>query len=223
LPQILGWPKGHVDVVAAGNQALTAAQKAATEGAAKAGKPAPPAPLLTKIGKQAAGNASDEITSTVSKWQEVGGLVGRVLFAVLALWIASRRTLLRIFIVPAMLFVPLLFWNISGALETPGSLGWIQWGIFVAGLLTVAQFSFWGNYIPLVFPMHLRGTGESFAANIGGRVIGTAAAFITLSLSSGQPVAMMAKNGAVVAGLYALAGVILTFWLPEPPAEGVEE
>jgi MFS family permease len=222
LPQILGWPKGHVDVVATGNKAMEAAQKAAVEAATKAGKPAPPAPLLAKIGKQAAGNASDQITSTVSKWQEVGGLVGRVLFAVLALWIASRRTLLRIFIVPAMLFVPLLFWNISGALETQGSIGWIQWGIFVAGLLTVAQFSFWGNYIPLVFPMHLRGTGESFAANIGGRVIGTAAAFITLSLSSGQPVAMMAKNGAIVAGIYALIGVILTFWLPEPPAEGVE-
>ena len=37
----------------------------------------------------------------------------------------------------------------------------------------VAQFSFWGNHIPRVFPLHLRGTGESFAANIGGRVIGT--------------------------------------------------
>ena len=48
---------------------------------------------------------------------------------------------------------------------TSGWLGLL--GIFVAGLLTVAQFSFWGNYLPLVYPVHLRGTGESFAANIG--------------------------------------------------------
>ena len=46
-----------------------------------------------------------------------------------------------------------------------------------AGILLVGQFSFWGNYIPRVFPMHLRGTGESFAANIGGRVLGTSMAW----------------------------------------------
>ena len=42
--------------------------------------------------------------------------------------------------------------------------------------MTVAQFSFWGNYLPRVYPTHLRGTGESFAANVGGRMIGTSAA-----------------------------------------------
>ena len=46
--------------------------------------------------------------------------------------------------------------------------------MFLAGLLTVAQFSFWGNYLPTVYPVHLRGTGESVAHNIGGRMIGTA-------------------------------------------------
>jgi len=223
LPQILAWPKGHIEIKAIGDQAEASAKTAAVEAATKAGKPAPPAPLLAKIGKQAAGNASDQITSTISKWQEVGGLVGRVIFAILAMMIVSRRQTLRIFLIPAMLFVPILFWQIGGALQAEGSLSWIKWGIFVAGLLTVAQFSFWGNYIPLVFPMHLRGTGESFAANIGGRVLGTAAAFITISMSAGQPVAAMAKSGAIVAGVYALIGVVLTFWLPEPPAEGVEE
>ena len=48
-----------------------------------------------------------------------------------------------------------------------------QWGIFLVGMLTIAQFSFWGNYLPRVYPTHLRGTGESFAANVGGRMIGT--------------------------------------------------
>ena len=43
----------------------------------------------------------------------------------------------------------------------------------------MAQFSFWGNYLPRVYPVHLRGTGESFAANIGGRMIGTCFAWVT--------------------------------------------
>ena len=45
-------------------------------------------------------------------------------------------------------------------------------GAMLCGFFTVAQFSFWGNYLPRVYPLHLRGTGESFAANIGGRLIG---------------------------------------------------
>ena len=84
----------------------------------------------------------------------------------------------------------------------------------MAGVFTVGQFSFWGNYIPLVFPVHLRGTGESFAANIGGRIIGTAAAFLTISLATGP--GQMAIVGACVAGAYALAGALLTGLLPEP-------
>ena len=86
-------------------------------------------------------------------------------------------------------------------------------------MLTVAQFSFWGNYIPLVFPLHLRGTGESFAANIGGRVIGTAAAWFTLTFSESRPPDPARRSrivGAIVAGLYALIGAVLTQWLPEP-------
>ena len=55
--------------------------------------------------------------------------------------------------------------------------------IFLAGFFTVAQFSFWGNYLPRVYPVHLRGTGESFAANIGGRLIGTSFAWVTATLA----------------------------------------
>ncbi len=223
LPQILAWPRGHVQIKEAAIKAEEAAKSQAIEAAKASGKPAPAAPQLTKIGKQAAGNASDQITSTISKWQEVGGLVGRLAFAALALWLVSRRAMLRVFLIPAMIIVPMYFWWLAGQLDTPGNLQTIKWGIFVAGLLTVAQFSFWGNYIPLVFPVHLRGTGESFAANIGGRIFGTAAAFITLTLSAGQPVTALAKYGAIVAGGYALIGVILTFWLPEPKPEMEED
>ncbi len=47
--------------------------------------------------------------------------------------------------------------------------------MMLCGFFTVAQFSFWGNYLPRVYPLHLRGTGESFAANVGGRILGNLA------------------------------------------------
>ncbi len=222
LPQILAWPRGHVEIKAVAAKAEEAAKAAAIEAATAKGEAAPAEPVLARIGRQAAGNASDKETSTVTKWQEIGGLTGRIIFALLAVVIVSRRAMLRLFLIPAMLFVPAYFFWVAGSLETEGSLALVKWGIFLAGLLTVAQFSFWGNYIPLVFPVHLRGTGESFAANIGGRILGTAAAYVTLTLSAGQPVTELAKNGAIVAGCYALVGVILSFWLPEPKEEELE-
>jgi len=212
LPQILGGPKGHAAILATAK----GAQDEAVAAAEKAGKPAPPPGRLKAI----AGNATDEAVATVTIWQEIGGLVGRVLLAFAALRIVGRRTLLRLFQWPALLIVPALFWWISTQLTHADSLPWIKAGIFVAGLFTVAQFSFWGNYIPLVFPTHLRGTGESFAANIGGRVLGTAAAWLTLTFSAAAPPdpVRIAVAGAIVAGAYALLGTILTHWLPEPDA-----
>jgi len=212
LPQILGGPKGHAAILATAK----AAQDEAVAAAEKAGKPAPPPGRLKAI----AGNATDEAVATVTIWQEIGGLVGRVLLAFAALRIVGRRTLLRLFQWPALLVVPALFWWISTQLTNADSLPLIKAGIFVAGLFTVSQFSFWGNYIPLVFPTHLRGTGESFAANIGGRVLGTAAAWLTLTFSAATPPnpVRIALAGAAVAGAYALVGVILTHWLPEPDA-----
>jgi len=212
LPQILGGPKGHAAILATAK----AAQAEAVAAAEQAGKPAPPAGRLKAI----AGNATDEAVATVTIWQEIGGLVGRVLLAFAALRIAGRRTLLRIFQWPALVIVPALFYWISTQLTNADSLPWIKAGIFVAGLFTVSQFSFWGNYIPLVFPTHLRGTGESFAANIGGRVLGTAAAWLTLTFSAATPPdpVRIAVAGAIVAGAYALVGAILTHWLPEPDA-----
>lgn len=212
LPQILGGPKGHSAILATAK----AAQDQATQATAATGKPAPTPARL----KQIAGNATDEAVAKVTIWQETGGLVGRFLLALLAVRILSRRTLFRVFQLPALFIVPLLFWWISVSLAHADTMTWIKAGIFIAGFFTVAQFSFWGNYIPLVFPLHLRGTGESFAANIGGRVLGTAAAWITLSLSAATPPdpARIAWVAALVAGGYALIGALLTHWLPEPKA-----
>lgn len=216
LPQILGGPKGHAAILATSK----AAQDQAVAEAQATGKPAPDPRRLRQIG----GNATDQAVAGVSIYQEFGGLLGRFLLAVLAVRIVSRRTLFRCFQLPALLFVPLLFWWISGSLTRADSLQTIKIGMFIAGVLTVSQFSFWGNYIPRVFPVHLRGTGESFAANIGGRVLGTAAAWLTLTLSKAVPPdpVKIALVGAAVAGAYALVGAILTAWLPEPSA-GADE
>lgn len=217
LPQILGAQRvgtpqeaGHAAVIATAKAAVA---KAVADAKA-AGQPEPPPPRK----RQLAANASDEAVAKVTLAQEIGGLVGRFLLALLAVRIISRRALLRVFQLPALLFVPLLFLWISANLGRAETLPWIKAGVFLAGLLTIAQFSFWGNYIPLVFPLHLRGTGESFAANIGGRILGTAAAWLTITLSASNPPnpAHIAVAGACVAGGYALLGAILTHWLPEP-------
>jgi MFS family permease len=118
--------------------------------------------------RELARNAQEQAVSIVQFAQEIGGLTGRFLLAFLAVRILSRRKLLRVFQVPGLVIVPLVF--LYPALT---DLTMLKVGIFLAGLMTVAQFSFWGNYLPRVYPVHLRGTGESFAANIGGRMIGT--------------------------------------------------
>jgi hypothetical protein len=175
--------------------------------------------------RQIGGNASDKAVAKVTFWQEIGGMAGRIALAILAVSIVSRRSLFRIFQLPSLIFIPLLFWWISTQLGQADSLIWIKLGIFLAGFFVVAQFSFWGNYIPLVFPLHLRGTGESFAANIGGRVLGTAAAWITLTLAASDKPdpARIAIVGACVAGAYAIIGALLTQFLPEPKPEHEEE
>jgi MFS family permease len=164
--------------------------------------------------------------------QEVGGLVGRFLLALLVVRIASRRSLIRIFQVPGLLLVPLVFALAGVHNQVLFELGgWevtlLHIGIFVVALLTVAQFSFWGNYLPTVYPVHLRGTGESVAANIGGRMLGTSFAAVTSMLSTVMPGATdptrMAYAAAAVGTFVYLAGVIASFFLPEPREEMLHE
>jgi nitrate/nitrite transporter NarK len=99
--------------------------------------------------------------------------------------------------------------------------------MFFAGLFTVAQFSFWGNYLPRMYPTHLRGTGEGFAASIGGRILGTSFAYVTVSLLapmlSGPPFVQLATAAAYVAAFVYIVGVLLSFFLPEPKSEALPE
>jgi hypothetical protein len=121
-----------------------------------------------------------------------------------------------------LFIVPLVF-----AYAGTTNLELAKWGMFFAGLFTVAQFSFWGNYLPRVFPTHLRGTGEGFAANIGGRMLGTGFAFVTTQLANitpgDTPPARLAYAAAIVGfGVY-LGGYIASWWLPEPKGEALPE
>lgn len=152
----------------------------------------------------------------LTKIQELGGGAGRLAMVGLALLVVSRRSLLRLLLVPGLLVVPLTF-----ALAGKASLSWIDYGIFLAGFLTLAQFSFWGNYLPRVFPLHLRGTGESFAVNVGGRMIGTSFAVVTHWIAVWLPLsASYAFKVAYVACGVGFATYMIcfwaTFWLPEP-------
>ena len=186
--------------------------------------------------KVAAGRATQEIVANYTKAQETGGLFGRFALAMLVTYVASRQRLLRMFLIPGIVALPLIFWAFSRGHEVvfasfdmswlPGfhqvSITMLGLGIFFAGFFTVAQFSFWGNYLPHVFPVHLRGTGESFAANIGGRMFGTPFAYLTQQLAvlamipGATPSAKTALVAAGVAFTLYLINLILSFLLPEP-------
>ena len=159
--------------------------------------------------------AQEQTISGVSFFQEMGGLTGRILLATLAAVIVGRRRLLHLFQIPGMLVLPIVFFFAPVL-----GLTWASWGIFLVGLLTVSQMSFWGNYLPRVYPTYLRGTGESFAANIGGRMIGTFGAFLAASLVSEMPgstVPIKLAYAATLVGTGAyVIGFIASFWLPEP-------
>lgn len=160
----------------------------------------------------------EQAVSSVQFAQEIGGLTGRLALAFLAVRIVARRPLLRMFQLPGLIVFPLVF-----GYAAMTDLRLFQWGLFLAGFLTVAQFSFWGNYLPRVYPTHLRGTGESFAANIGGRMIGTSAALVTTSLANvmpgATPAAQLAYASASVGLLAYAIGAIASRWLPEPPRD----
>jgi hypothetical protein len=146
---------------------------------------------------------------------EVGNLAGRLLLAWLVVRTVRRRPLIRAFMGPGAVLIPLVFLFL-----VTQDLALLKIGVFVATMLAVAQFSFWGNYLPRVFPTHLRGTGESFAANIGGRIAGTSAALATTQLASlmpGETASLrLAHAAALVAGFAQVVGLLASRWLPEP-------
>ncbi len=171
---------------------------------------------------------------TMQFYQETGGLFGRLALAFLATVIVSRRLLLWMFQIPALIIIPLVYlFPAAGKLDPSYTIPVFQWGIFIAGFFIVAQFSFWGNYLPRVYPTHLRGTGESFAANVGARMFGTSAQALTSFIMVPYVIAVLipgldqtastAYAAAATAILLLVLGVVVTFWLPQPKEEVAQE
>lgn len=166
---------------------------------------------------ETAENALRARRGNIQLWQEIGGLLGRILLAVLLLFVASR-TLIRLFLIPGILLFPLTYFQLV-------HMDYIIFAIaiFFCGLLTVAQFSFLSEFLPRVFPMHLRGTGGSFATNFGGRMLGTMAATLNTELLAGlftgsRPMQVAAAAGVIGGAVYLIA-LLATFLLPHPHEE----
>ena len=161
--------------------------------------------------------AQEQTISAVQSYQEFGGLAGRVALGFLAARILSRRRLLHMFQVPGLILLPMVFLG-----PATSNLTLLQWGIFALGFATIGQFSFWGNYLPRVYPTYLRGTGESFAANVGGRMIGTCAALATTELVTLMPggslPTQLAYAAAIVGTTVYVIGFLASRYLPEPKA-----
>jgi hypothetical protein len=163
-----------------------------------------------------------DVGNNVQFFQEIGGLIGRILLACLIIFGISRVMLLKVFQIPALLMIPLTYFILY---KYGGTNFYLAYG--VCGLLTVAQFSYFGEYLPKVFPLHLRGTGGSFATNVGGRMIGTSMAVVTTTLvapylaggSDKVTPIMMAQAAGYVATTIAVLAFFIGFFLPEPKGE----
>ena len=156
-----------------------------------------------------------QMVSAVFLVQEIGSIAGRLLFATLVIRIVSRRRLLRVFLVPALVVFSWVFFFAA----RDGLLAFAT-GLFFAQALFNGVHSFWGNYLPRVFPTRLRGTGESLAMNLGGRVMAVTAAMMTTQLSNVVPASDAALRYAYAAGTTAVVllvgGVVISRWLTEP-------
>jgi MFS family permease len=196
------------------------AVKAATEKLNKAESPNEKAAAKKELDKAKApiDQAVNAKRGNIQRWQELGGLTGRILFAILLVYVASG-VLIRLFLVPGVFLFPLTYLVLY-----QGSYEIFATAIFFCGLVTVAQFSYVSEYLPKVFPVHLRGTGSAFATNVGGRMLGTMAATLNTELlaplfSGDNPVKVATAAAVIGATVYAVA-LILSFLLPPPRVEG---
>ena len=175
-----------------------------------------------KKGLAAVPRTINEKRGQMQRWQEIGGLTGRILFAILLVYVASQL-LIRMFLVPGLLLFPLTYLMLY-----QGDFTVFCIAVFFCGLVTVAQFSYVSEYLPKVFPVHLRGTGSGFATNIGGRMLGTMAAVVNTELLAPlffpgegpekNPL-RVATAAAIIGGVVYAVALALSFLLPPPREE----
>jgi len=164
------------------------------------------------------GLASRQIEQAVGSVQfigEVGSLAGRLLFAVLIVRIVSQRRFLRVLLVAGLI----VFFSVYSYAATH-SLVLLKYGIFLCALLMNTPMSLMWNYLPRIYPTHLRGTGESFAFNVGGRILGTSAVVLTTQISNVVPgpgaATRLAYSAATVAFFVYAIALVVSSWLREP-------
>lgn len=169
--------------------------------------------------KAAVPQAIEEKRGNIQRWQEFGGLAGRILFAILLLYVASGL-LIRIFLLPGVVLLPVTYLVLY-----QGDYTIFATAIFFCGLVTVAQFSYVSEFLPRVFPLHLRGTGSAFATNVGGRMLGTMAATLNTQLLAPmftnvpENPEKVAHAAAYIGGTVYLIALLLSFALPKPRDE----
>ena len=146
---------------------------------------------------------------------DIGALIGRLLLAGLVVWLLNRRPLLRWLLGCGLVVFPLVF--LGPPMHDADQ---FKYAVLLVTLIVSVQYSFWGNYLPRVFPLHLRGTGESVAMSGGGRMLAPLAALATTQLSNvmpgATPTAKLAASMAVVAVAATLCALLVSRWLPEP-------
>jgi hypothetical protein len=164
----------------------------------------------------------EQMVSRVYMFQELGSLAGRVAFALVVVYFVKQRKLLRVFVGPATVVFSGVFF-----FAATHSLSLLIPSIFCAQALFNGVMSFWGTYLPRVYPTHVRGTGESFAYNIGGRAMGISAALLTTTLSNvlpgGSPAARLAHSAGTVATCALAILLVGSFLLPEPQGDQLPE
>ena len=166
--------------------------------------------------------AQEQWVSWVHVHVDTGALIGRLLLTGLVVWYARRRPMLRWLLWCGLALFPLV---LLGPVMNDAE--WFKYAVALVTLVVAAQQSFWGNYLPRVFPTHLRGTGESFAMSLGGRTLAPLCVLATTQLSNVMPGATptlkLAQSMALVVVVATLCALALSRWLPEPAAELPED
>lgn len=161
--------------------------------------------------------AQEQWVSVVHLHVDFGAMLGRFLLAGLVVWFVARRPMLRGLLWVGLGLFPLVF--LGPALS---DVDVFKYAVLLVTLVVGVQYSFWGNYLPRVFPLHLRGTGESFALSFGGRVLAPLTALVTTQLANVMPGATptlkLAHSMAAVAVAATLCALLLSRRLPEPQA-----
>ena len=164
--------------------------------------------------KATADQSTADTTGQLQLVQELGGLTGRIVLASLLALLPSR-VILRLFLVPGVVLFPVTYLVLVHGDYNP-----FIAAVFCCGLVTVAQFSLISEYLPKVFPLHLRGVGGSFATNVGGRMLGTMAATLNTELLS-TPAAFgsVATAAAAIGGTVYAVALAASFLFPTPVTE----